>query len=259
MLRSHPKSQIDRSTPHVRTTNYKEVSRRRRPHINPLNDTLFLTFRLFGSIPKATTRFYREKYRSLVSKLRNFEAYAEIDHSPELEARRLELEKLTREWFIKTEQILHACSSGPTWLKNAEVAAKVVENLHRLDDDAYRLDAFSIMSNHVHTVFRPNLCESDLLRISENEGVLLSNEHKALSNIMKSLKGRSARECNLVLGRTGSFWEHESFDRVIRDGMFDKTIRYVLNNPVKVGLVSDWEEWPWNYCRDGLVERFRKK
>ena len=72
------------------------------------------------------------------------------------------------------------------------------------------------------------------------------------------LKGRSARECNKVLARSGSFWEHESFDRVIRSGKFDKTVRYVLNNPVKAGLVEDWENWRWNYCRSELVERFRK-
>ena len=241
----------------MRKTNYKEFTRRHRPHINPIDDTVFLTFRLFGSIPKATTRYYKAKYDWLLDQLRRAERLAENEDSTALEDRRLQLEQLTRDWFRKTEQILHACSSGPTWLKNHDVASKVAENLHRLDGDAYRLDAFSIMSNHVHTVFRPLLCESDLLRIGSNEGILIGNEHKALSNIMKSVKGRSARECNLILERTGSFWEHESFDHVIRNGRFDRTIRYVLNNPVKVGLVSAWEEWQWNYCREELVERFR--
>lgn len=240
----------------MRKTNYKEFARRHRPHINPIDATVFLTFRLFGSIPKATTRYYSAKYDWLLDQLRRAERLAENNNSVAYDDRRLELEQLTREWFIKTEEILHACSSGPTWLKNHDVAFKVAENLHRLDGDAYRLDAYSIMSNHVHTVFRPLLSESDLLRISSNEGILIGNEHKALSNIMKSVKGRSARECNLVLGRTGSFWEHESFDHVIRNGRFDRTIRYVLNNPVKAGLVSAWEEWPWNYCREKLVERF---
>ena len=78
-----------------------------------------------------------------------------------------------------------------------------------------------------------------------------------LSEIMHRLKGRSARECNLLLGRSGSFWEHESFDRVIRDGRFDATVRYVLNNPVKIGLVSRWEDYEWNYCRKSLIERFQ--
>jgi len=64
---------------------------------------------------------------------------------------------------------------------------------------------------------------------------------------------------HLVSGRSGSFGEHESFDHVIRKGKFDKTIRYVLNNPVKIGVVRNWEDYRWNYCRKELIERFRDK
>ena len=74
--------------------------------------------------------------------------------------------------------------------------------------------------------------------------------------IMHSLKGSSARECNLVLSRVGQFWEHESFDHVVREGNFYRTIRYVLNNPVKAGLVNHWQEWRWNYCRSELIDNF---
>ena len=60
-----------------------------------------------------------------------------------------------------------------------------------------------------------------------------------------------------MLGRSGQFWEHESFDHVIRPGKFDQTVRYVLNNPVKVGIVDRWEDFQWNYCRKELIEKFR--
>jgi len=82
-----------------------------------------------------------------------------------------------------------------------------------------------------------------------------SNDYPGLSKIMHSLKGRSARESNLILARSGSFWEHESFDHVIRPGKFDATIKYVLNNPVKAGLAKHWREWPWNYCREELSDK----
>lgn len=72
--------------------------------------------------------------------------------------------------------------------------------------------------------------------------------------IMHRLKGRSARECNLALSRTGQFWEHESFDHVIRQGKLIATVKYVLNNPVKAGLVKDWREWRWSYCRKELYD-----
>ena len=91
------------------------------------------------------------------------------------------------------------------------------------------------------------------------DGLTPIDRYPGLSKIMHSLKGRTARERNLIIGRTGSFWEHESFDHVIRQGKFDKTILYVLNNPVKAGLVDYWEDWRWNYCRGEILDRFRKK
>ena len=161
--------------------------------------------------------------------------------------------------FVKRKKFFTR-PSGPTWLKNDEVATKVVENLHRLDGEAYRLDAYSVMSNHVHSVFRPFLSELELASLlDQDEDLLLEANKPGLSKIMFRLKGRSARECNLALNRKGSFWEHESFDHVIRPGNFDKTIRYVLNNPVKAGLVETWEDWKWSYCRAELLEIWRKK
>ena len=45
-------------------------------------------------------------------------------------------------------------------------------------------------------------------------------------------------------------------DRVIRNDRFRSTVLYVLNNPVKAGLVSDWSDWQWNYLRESLSEEF---
>lgn len=58
------------------------------------------------------------------------------------------------------------------WLQDERVAGKVAENLHRLDGDAYRLDAYSLMSNHVHTVFKPLLLEEELEEIFDENGQL---------------------------------------------------------------------------------------
>ncbi len=72
---------------------------------------------------------------------------------------------------------------------------------------------------------------------------------------MQSLKGYTARQGNLALGRRGAFWQHESFDHVVRDrAEFGRIINYVLNNPVKAGLVNHWQDWKWNYCRASLID-----
>ena len=75
---------------------------------------------------------------------------------------------------------------------------------------------------------------------------------QALPRIMQQLKGASARACNLVLGRTGAFWQHESYDRVMRMGETERVIRYILMNPVTAGLVSEWRDWPYTYLNPDI-------
>ena len=61
---------------------------------------------------------------------------------------------------------------------------------------------------------------------------------------MHSLKSYTGLKANRMLGRTGEFWMEDYFDRYIRDGAhYEKTIRYIENNPVKAGLCSRPEEW----------------
>ena len=140
-------------------------------------------------------------------------------------------------------------------MQDDSVAKLVGETLHTMDRSAYRLDSYSIMSNHVHTIFCPFVSEENIQEIKDEEGhPLFVSQYPSLSQIMHSTKGRSARECNRLLNRSGEFWEHESFDHVIRPGKFEKTLRYVLNNPVKAGLVEHWWQWPWNYCRKELLD-----
>ena len=80
-----------------------------------------------------------------------------------------------------------------------------------------------------------------------SEVLLWKRYHSDLHNlpkIMQSLKRHTARQANLILGRKGSFWQDESYDHVIRNNEeYIRTVNYVLENPVKGGLVSKWEEW----------------
>jgi len=137
--------------------------------------------------------------------------------------------------FAMLESLLDRAGDGPTWLSNHRVAKVVTEALHYRDGKQYRLDVFSIMPNHVHVVFKPSI-RHDI--------------PESLSSIMHSLKRNPAKRANEVLSRSGAFWEHETFDHYIRNqGEWKRIVRYVLNNPVKAGLIKAWPEWPWNYVR----------
>ena len=93
--------------------------------------------------------------------------------------------------------------------------------LHKKDKLDYNLMAYAIMPNHIHLLIEPK---------------------KDLAIIMKMLKGSSVKLLNESLNMSGSFWAREYYDKVLRDEkQVDKTIRYVLNNPVKANL-SDAQE-----------------
>jgi len=94
----------------------------------------------------------------------------------------------------------------------------------------YHLHAWAIMPNHVHVILQPRI---------------------ELSSVMRWLKGRTGRKANRILGRTGTpFWQDESFDHWIRsDQELLELIEYVERNPVKAGLVSAAEQWPWSSAR----------
>ncbi|MBS1857150.1 MAG: transposase [Acidobacteria bacterium] len=91
----------------------------------------------------------------------------------------------------------------------------------------YELFAWAIMPNHVHILVKPQA---------------------PLARLTHAVKTYSAREANRLLGRTElPFWQKESFDRWVRDGKeFDNIVRYIEGNPVKAGLVSSPQEWPWS-------------
>jgi REP element-mobilizing transposase RayT len=137
-------------------------------------------------------------------------------------------------------------------LKDDRVAAQVAESLRYRDGKVFRLDAYSIMPNHLHIQMKPLLRPpTDLSRL-ERFAKSKPGKYYSLASILQSLKGYTARKCNELLTREGEFWAHESFDHYIRDAEEWLRIRaYILNNPVKARLIDSWEAWKWNYKRKG--------
>lgn len=203
-----------------------EVYARHLPHIQPRNGVFFVTTRLAGSLPKQIVQQLKIEYqleRSALERLESKDQEVAI-------ARR----KCFRAYFNKFDQLLDDYSEGPTWLKKKEIA-KIVHNAFLyFDNERYKMVCFTIMSNHVHLV--------------------LYQLDRVLFRIMQSLKRYSGREANKVLGRTGhSFWQDESFDRLVRDlDEFRHWVTYTMNNPVEAGLCGHWRDWPYSYIRPGF-------
>ena len=68
----------------------------------------------------------------------------------------------------------------------------------------------------------------------------------SLAEIMNAIKGALAHRINETLGRKGRVWQAESFDHVLRSSeSLDAKVPYLLENPVRCGLGSDWADYRW--------------
>ncbi len=98
----------------------------------------------------------------------------------------------------------------------------------------YRLDAVVVMETHVHLVMEP---------LEQEGGTLCS-----LEEIMRSVKGYTANRIQKLSGNRGSVWLAESYDRIVRDEVeYQEKLNYIINNPVKAGIVGKSEDYRWLY------------
>jgi len=136
-----------------------------------------------------------------------------------------------KRYFAEFDTCLDTCAEGNHWLKRTDIANIVKAAIHFHDGQSYVLRAYCIMSNHVHL----------LVTITESD--------KSFFAVLKSIKGFTARKANERLQCTGlPFWQPESYDHVVRtDHEYKNVIAYILNNPVKAGLVENRENWPHSY------------
>jgi putative transposase len=217
----------------------KEFYRRHLPHWQPQDAVFFVTFRLKGSLPYEIIESLREERERVKIAFRNLTEHERASQNT-LDDQR---------YFDQWEEYLDKAEFGPRWLSQPETAGIVKEALHYRDGKVFDLHAYCIMSNHVHVIFEP-------LRKSDWQSDFLGSKyHSDLHKIMQSLKRHTARQANVILGREGAFWQDESYDRVIRDqDEYIRTVNYVLENPVKAGLVSHWDEWQSTYCKPGIYE-----
>jgi REP element-mobilizing transposase RayT len=72
----------------------------------------------------------------------------------------------------------------------------------------------------------------------------------SLAQLMHSLKSFTAKKINVFLNRRGSLWQRHYHDHAIRqDEDLNEVVLYTLYNPVRAGLVKDFHDYPFWYCR----------
>jgi putative transposase len=112
------------------STKPMEYYARHLPHWNPGGRTIFLTWRLYGSLPADV--IIKLKQQRSTSAGRD---------------------------FLKADRALDKTRSGPFWLNEPNIAACVVAALYRGQRELqqYLLRAFAVMPNHVHVLLDPSV------------------------------------------------------------------------------------------------------
>ncbi|HLD07673.1 MAG TPA: transposase [Candidatus Peribacterales bacterium] len=180
------------------------------PHWTKDGAIYSIHFRLADSIPTAKRKEWEEERKLLMQK--------GIDSLT-----KEEMERVQYLFSEKIEQYLDA-GYGACWLKQEAIAAAIARLLQKFDGDWYRLFAWCIMPNHIHVVFQPLT--------------------KPLHQIVQTWKRVSAQKANKLLRRSGTFWQPEYFDHLIRDEeKFEHAVEYVWKNPDAAGF----REWKWRW------------
>ena len=131
-----------------------------------------------------------------------------------------------RRWEVTLDQCHGSCP-----LRAPALAATVGENLRFFDGARYHLTDFVVMPNHVH-----------LLAAFPDEAEMLAQ--------CQAWKRYTAVRLNRELGRSGHFWQSDSFDHLVRDEEhFAKFRQYIRENPKRAGLKDG--EYLWYSATDG--------
>jgi REP element-mobilizing transposase RayT len=198
---------------------YQHFYRRNLPHLQPESALIFVTYRLAFDLPKevlSNLLEIRKLYDSKLVKVNEME--------------KNKLKKICNKYLFELEDdYLDRSRSTPLWLQNDDVAQVVMNSLRFNDGKLYELHLAMIMPNHVYMLIKPL-----------ND----SNKPVSLAKIMKDHKSYTANEANKLLQRNGQFWHHENYDHYIRsDEEYCRIREYILNNPVKAGLVDHYRNW----------------
>ncbi len=192
------------------------------PHWRQDGATYFVTFRLADSLPQSKLHELAELQRDWHRRNPPPQEAAALDQLSRLVTER------TERWL---DQGLGSCV-----LKHTATNRFVSETMHHFNGQRYELGAYVIMPNHVHTIVRPTICHE-----------------YPLEKLLKTWKQFSATNINLKTGRTGSLWQDESSDRIIRDAEhLDRCLQYIGRNPRMAGLSKNqcplWVHPDWVAC-----------
>lgn len=198
----------------MQITNTIGFRRRHLPHWFVADRHYFVTIRLKGSLPIGIVNELRVERERLTAIKPTVKQWNDLQKSH----------------FKKIEAVLDGAKEGPKHLIIPEIGNLVLDAFKWLEEKhGWHITALTIMPNHTHVLMRNIIGNNHLI-----------NDHLGV------LKGYTARLANTILRRKGAFWMDENFDHWCRSSQKIEAARhYIINNPVKAGLVGQQEDWHW--------------
>jgi putative DNA methylase len=222
------------------------ITRRNLPHWYMPGAMHFVTYRLAETIPaEVLFRLREQKRRRLEQRL------------PEGQSIGPHRERIHKHFFAAYDRYLDI-TCRIDWLARPAVTALIRSNLHHHNRGKYHLLAYCVMPNHVHVLLQP-LNQEPAARTkassADREGDEQADMVSPLAAIMHSLKSYTAHKANELLGRSGQFWQHESYDHWVRDEEeLQRIVDYIAWNPVKASRVKEPHEWFFSSAHDRFLQ-----
>ena len=129
------------------------------------------------------------------------------------------------------------CTAGRQPLFFDKKLAKILEDEieFRREKKEVKIFCFCIMPDHLHILLS-----------------LTDDYEKGLQNWVSSFK-RYTTKIAKEEKDINPLWQRNFFDRVVRtEESIRDFVQYILNNPVRKGIVANWEEYPFNKMLDSL-------
>jgi REP element-mobilizing transposase RayT len=137
------------------------------------------------------------------------------------------------EYFEQYDRYHDAGNNGIN-IARPDLAQLITTALMEKNGALYEILYSCIMSNHIHLVLDTGIARYPM----------------TLGSILKKIKARSSRVINIYLKSSGNFWQSTSYYHQIKnDTELNKIGNYIIENPVKAGKVTHWEDWPYTYVK----------
>ena len=200
-------------------------------------------YREADSIPKARVqRVVTEMEEALVPLLRQF-PHREVPNHPDGPAYRIAVSETREHYQVLFDDMLHRFHQSPMRLRSPAAHRIVIDSwLHLAEQYDLKLFAISVMSNHVHVLVMANGEDA----VVPFKPLLAAHRRFTSRRIKPLLENPSAHT-----------WARGAFDRDVRPGTFWRVVWYVLQNPVKAGLVKNCMDYTGTYVDAALLEQLR--